>query len=225
MSAPPSRSTPSSTCSWPISLSPAALACSASSSAFFAPAVNGRASPCPPPALQRARPEVSPPRGGGSRRGRCRSRLRLRRARPRLRASAASGGRAMIGQHLRGPASPPATPSTSTSASIRSRRACARLRADDHLARALEPLEHHRSPPRAACARRRALVDRLLAHAERLGDLLARTTLGPGVVDLQRLERLEQRPQGGDRGEPDRRVPLAVASASSVACVMLGQLH
>jgi hypothetical protein len=46
------------------------------------------------------------------------------------------------------------------------------------------------------------LVDRLPGHAEDLGDLLPGPAVFPGVVDLERLELLQQPAEGGDGPEP-----------------------
>ena len=59
----------------------------------------------------------------------------------------------------------------------------------------------HREPAAAVL-----LVHRLAADAERVGDLLPAPAALARVLDLQLLERLEQRPQRRDRGQPDGRV-------------------
>jgi len=50
------------------------------------------------------------------------------------------------------------------------------------------------------------LVDRLPGHAEDLRDLLPGPAVFPGVVDLERLELLQQSAEGGDGPEPGARV-------------------
>jgi hypothetical protein len=50
------------------------------------------------------------------------------------------------------------------------------------------------------------LVHGLLAHAQRLRDLLPGPALVAGVLDLELLKRRKQRPKRGNRTQPDLRV-------------------
>src|SRR5690349_3662001 len=50
------------------------------------------------------------------------------------------------------------------------------------------------------------LVHRLLADPELRGDVLPRPALLPGVVHLERLELLEQPPEGRHRAQPPARI-------------------
>ena len=76
-----------------------------------------------------------------------------------------------------------------------------------------EPLEEHDPPPETAsrCATEPGaavlLVHRLPADRQGVRDLLPGPALGARVGDLQLLQRLQEPPQGGDRREPDGRVP------------------
>src|ERR1035438_6802001 len=69
-----------------------------------------------------------------------------------------------------------------------------------------EPFEHMHasSPPRPEQAAAGVLLMHgLLADPELFSDRLPGPALGPGVVDLQGLEHLDQRPQGRDGGQAD----------------------
>src|SRR5918992_2471140 len=66
------------------------------------------------------------------------------------------------------------------------------------------------SPPwTGAAAGAVLLVDGLLGDAQPAGDVLPGPALGPGVVDLQGLQGLDQAAQGGHRPQPQ----LGVAAA------------
>jgi len=68
-------------------------------------------------------------------------------------------------------------------------------------------------------------MDGLLADAKPLSDRLPGPALGPGIVNLHRLQDLDQAPQRGNRRQADRRV-LATSCRSHVRhLVRAGTLH
>ena len=230
-SAPPSRSSPSSTCSAPICVAGRDRLAQRQLERLLGARVNGTWRPRGRrPALERARAEVrlGAPADLVEVDADRRQRLGVEPA-GRARSRSASGVAPCAAEHRAGPAVaardaeqqlPGADP-----LALRAPRAssCARSTAS----RALFVNRSNITAPSARAAAPAAvlLVDRLLADAERPGDLLPRPAALARVVDLQRLERLEQRPQRRHRGQPDLGVLLAVASARSVACVMVVNLH
>ena len=221
-----SRISPRRTCSAPMWRSPRASASrSDSSSAFFAARENGApaaaalaSAPGPKVASTRRRTSSrsmpiaasasasSPPVARASARS-ARPSARARRARPGRppRSSAASASR-RCSAAIRSP------PSAAASSSARSH-GRARLLG--------EPLEHQ---PFLPISRRDAvlLVDRLLAHAEPLRDLLPAPALLARVRDLQRLERLEQR-CAATRPRPARRPGRGRGRVGELRCLVHGR--
>src|SRR5204863_3271416 len=64
-------------------------------------------------------------------------------------------------------------------------------------------------PPAQQAAAGVLAVDGLLAHVELAGDVLPRPSAGPGVLHLDRLEVLEQAPEGGHGPKPHPRIAAA----------------
>jgi hypothetical protein len=63
-----------------------------------------------------------------------------------------------------------------------------------------EAIGHQSGPPEPKASAGVLVMDRLLGHAKPGCDLLPGPALGAGVLDLQRLQDLDQAAQGGHRG-------------------------